>query len=239
MAEELRDPFEPFVADPFRALFPQSQARDPFIPLAFDPFMQTQPGRVSRNTQALTTRGLISRAAEEAIDRNERLVVLPSVLAHRELGMIQRPLPTPFLQQASSMMQTASRSDPPACREGEMRSSEGRWTIPWICPVCTLGNDSPLGRCGACNQTRPSSGTDTSIDIRGDDGRDDARRKAAAESESDCVVCMDCTRDVILVHGQDGHHVCCRDCAERLHEEGNARCPVCLRPIEAVLNYFS
>jgi len=60
----------------------------------------------------------------------------------------------------------------------------------------------------------------------------------AQPEEQECVVCMDQPRSAILVHGSDGHQVCCVDCARRLKRDKKP-CPVCQRPIESVLRHFS
>ena len=58
------------------------------------------------------------------------------------------------------------------------------------------------------------------------------------QDDSQCVVCMDAPRTAILVHGEDGHQVCCMACARRLSGEQQP-CPVCQRPIERILRHFS
>jgi hypothetical protein len=69
---------------------------------------------------------------------------------------------------------------------------------------------------------------------------EEAERRAQlnARLPVDCVVCMDNPRDAVIVHGGDAHHVCCGACAGAL-KRASKPCPVCQRPIEAVLRYFS
>lgn len=124
----------------------------------------------------------------------------------------------------------------------------------WPCSTCTLVNDDDLGRCGACGERRPmlagsagiSAAADRVASFRGaeavaDPGlalRQVRPRSPTADGTRDCIVCMDAERNAVLVHKGDAHHVVCMNCAEMLKKSGKP-CPVCQRPIEDVLRYFS
>ena len=118
----------------------------------------------------------------------------------------------------------------------------------WTCPTCTLENDEDYGRCNACDTWKPNFSSSmerngavqaTSIDALHSRGVLPLGGSVTeARVEPDCVVCMDSPRDAILVHDGDGHHVCCMSCADILSRQGHP-CPVCQRPIETILRYFS
>ena len=116
----------------------------------------------------------------------------------------------------------------------------------WYCRVCTLMNDDDLGRCGACGEQNPDRG-DATIDENHASSSASAEaarsapvllRSPSVDDTCDCVVCLDAERSAVLVHDGDAHHVVCMDCAEIL-KRSRRPCPVCQRPIEDVLKYFS
>lgn len=57
--------------------------------------------------------------------------------------------------------------------------------------------------------------------------------RRALSTSDECVVCLEATREVTLVHGSTGHRCCCADCAEDLTE-----CPMCREKIDMVVKTF-
>ena len=52
-----------------------------------------------------------------------------------------------------------------------------------------------------------------------------------------CLICMENPTDATLVHGDTAHVCCCLGCAQSLRAlEQN--CPMCRKPIEAVLRLY-
>lgn len=120
----------------------------------------------------------------------------------------------------------------------------------WPCSTCTLVNDDDLGRCGACGERRPTvSYIVDAVEAESSRGAEAVAtselapllvrpRSTTVDGSRDCIVCMDAERNAVLVHEGDAHHVVCMGCAEMLKLAGKP-CPVCQRPIEDVLRYFS
>jgi len=52
-----------------------------------------------------------------------------------------------------------------------------------------------------------------------------------------CVICMEKPSDATLVHGRSAHVCCCLECAANLQHMGHS-CPMCRKPIEAVLQLY-
>jgi hypothetical protein len=52
-----------------------------------------------------------------------------------------------------------------------------------------------------------------------------------------CVICMEKPSDATLVHGRSAHVCCCLECASNLQHMGHS-CPMCRKPIEAVLQLY-
>lgn len=52
-----------------------------------------------------------------------------------------------------------------------------------------------------------------------------------------CVICFSKPKEASIIHGKTGHQVCCYKCAKRLRRRGKP-CPVCRRPIRAVIRNF-
>ena len=63
---------------------------------------------------------------------------------------------------------------------------------------------------------------------------------AATDENADeltCVICMENPTDATLVHGSSAHVCCCLGCAENLQALEQS-CPMCRKPIEAVLRLY-
>ena len=54
---------------------------------------------------------------------------------------------------------------------------------------------------------------------------------------TECVVCLDRTRNATITHGETGHMCCCYDCALDLQWRGDP-CPMCRQPIDSVVRQF-
>ena len=59
----------------------------------------------------------------------------------------------------------------------------------------------------------------------------------AEADELTCVICMEEPTDAVLVHGGSAHVCCCQGCARNL-QALDASCPMCRKPIEAVLRLY-
>lgn len=52
-----------------------------------------------------------------------------------------------------------------------------------------------------------------------------------------CVICFSKPKEASIVHGKTGHQLCCYKCARRLRRQRKP-CPVCRRPIQAIIKNF-
>ena len=69
--------------------------------------------------------------------------------------------------------------------------------------------------------------------------RSPATHSAGLEAgRPECVVCLGRARDTVFAHGSTCHYACCAECADALLADGRS-CPICRRPIDAVLRVFS
>ena len=59
----------------------------------------------------------------------------------------------------------------------------------------------------------------------------------ADADELTCLICMEKPTDATLAHGDSAHVCCCLECAQNLQNLGHS-CPMCRKPIEAVLRLY-
>jgi hypothetical protein len=53
--------------------------------------------------------------------------------------------------------------------------------------------------------------------------------------ESACMICMSNIKNALLVHGDEGHLLCCMQCAAILR---GRPCPMCRKPVESIVRVF-
>jgi len=66
---------------------------------------------------------------------------------------------------------------------------------------------------------------------------DSAADSTTADETLTCVICMERPTDATLVHGNSAHVCCCLPCATSLKSMDQS-CPMCRKPIEAVLRLY-
>jgi hypothetical protein len=85
----------------------------------------------------------------------------------------------------------------------------------WLCGKCQDHQFASNTSCRKCGKSRPVAAGEESAD------------------GSECVVCFENMKTAGLLHGDDVHMCCCKECAASLRQ-----CPMCRAPIERVLNVY-
>jgi hypothetical protein len=85
----------------------------------------------------------------------------------------------------------------------------------WLCGQCQDHQFASNTSCRKCGKSRPVAAGEESAD------------------GSECVVCFENMKTAGLLHGEDVHVCCCKECAAALQQ-----CPMCRAPIERVLNVY-
>jgi hypothetical protein len=85
----------------------------------------------------------------------------------------------------------------------------------WLCGQCQDHQFAANTSCRKCGKSRPVSASEESAD------------------GSECVICFESVKTAGLLHGDDVHVCCCKECAGMLKQ-----CPMCRAPIERVLNVY-
>jgi ankyrin repeat protein len=102
--------------------------------------------------------------------------------------------------------------------------------------------DSPGQHCDrhTCTSAGCTSGKPSKNELCARCGTNAALAAADADSERDatCVICMEHPKTALLQHGGDGHLCCCMSCAKLLTARGDP-CPLCRKPIDAVIQVYS
>ena len=85
----------------------------------------------------------------------------------------------------------------------------------WLCPGCEDHQFAANTSCRKCGKSRPAAA--------GEEGADG----------SECIICFENVKTAGLLHGDDVHVCCCKECAGVLKQ-----CPLCRAPIDRVLNVY-
>mmetsp|Transcript_36162 Transcript_36162/g.94790 ORF Transcript_36162/g.94790 Transcript_36162/m.94790 type:complete len:755 (-) Transcript_36162:57-2321(-) len=122
----------------------------------------------------------------------------------------------------------APASRPPRCG---YPASCGRGTC--LIPVTSGTPHCPRHTCNedGCSRGKPSR----------EERCSDCEKKVSVQDDDDdtlCVVCLENPKTALLQHGADGHLCCCLACAKLLKARQDD-CPMCRKPIDAVIQVFS
>lgn len=85
----------------------------------------------------------------------------------------------------------------------------------WLCVKCKDHQFASRTECRKCGSSRP------------------VREDKDGEEINPCIICYERERNVLFLHGNDGHFICCKECAT-----GQAECPVCRRDVEKLINVY-
>lgn len=138
-------------------------------------------------------------------------------------------------------------AQPAASRGGSSSQGATRpdWeTHEWTCSACTWVN-SPVynpTHCEMCDTERPEQEQPAAAPAPA--GVDPLTIESLPADENDtekkntCCICMDRVSDIVLLGAKQGgeytcrHKCMCRQCAHKMRQSGNAKCPMCRTKVE-------
>jgi hypothetical protein len=85
----------------------------------------------------------------------------------------------------------------------------------WLCSQCQDHQFASRTQCRKCGTSRP------------------VRETADGEEINPCIICYERERNVAFLHGNEGHFICCYECAQDCQT-----CPMCRGRVEKIIKIY-
>jgi hypothetical protein len=85
----------------------------------------------------------------------------------------------------------------------------------WLCTKCDDHQFASRTQCRKCGTSRP------------------VREDSDGEEINPCIICYERERNVAFLHGDEGHFICCKECAQTCET-----CPMCRKPVKKIIKIY-